>query len=65
MKSRSVTSEMTNARNETSLPTIISKYKLKDIYNADKCGFFYKGLPKKTLHMKDENVVAVNTVKFG
>ena len=33
-ESRSVTPEMMNAWNETSLPTILSRYKLKDIYNA-------------------------------
>ena len=45
---------MTNAWNETSIPTIVSRCKLKDIYNADQFGLFYQGLPKKTLHMKDE-----------
>ena len=39
-ESRSVTPEMTNASNETSLPTILSRYKLKDIYNADESGLF-------------------------
>ena len=53
-KSRSVISEMTNAWNETSLPIILIRYKLKDIYNTDEFGLFYQGLPKKTLHMKDE-----------
>ena len=45
---------MTNAWNETSLPIILIRYKLKDIYNTDEFGLFYQGLPKKTLHMKDE-----------
>ena len=53
-ESRSVTPEMTNAWNKTSLPTILSRYKLKDIYNANGFGLFYQGLPKKTLHMKGE-----------
>ena len=53
-ESRSVTPEMTNAWNETSLPTILSTYKLKDIYNADEFGLFYQELPKKTLHTKNE-----------
>ena len=52
-ESISVTPEMTNAWNETSLPTILSRYKLKDIYNADEFSLFYWGLPKRTLHMKD------------
>ena len=54
MESRSVSTEMTNAQNETSLPTILSRYKLKDIYNVNEFGLFYQGFPKKALHMKDE-----------
>ena len=53
-ESRSVTPETTNTWNERSLPTILSRYKLKDIYSADKFGLFYQGLPKKSLHMKGE-----------
>ena len=53
-ESRSVTPKMTNALNEISLPTILLRYKLKDIYNADELGCFYQGLSKKTLHMKGE-----------
>ena len=45
---------MTSAWNETSLPTILSRYEVKDVYNADEFGLFYRGLPKKTLHMKGE-----------
>ena len=45
---------MTNAWNETSLVTIPSRYKLKDIYNAHNFGIFYQVLPKKTLHMIGE-----------
>ena len=45
---------MTNAWSETSLPKILSRYKLKDIYNANEFSLFYQGLPKKTLHMKGE-----------
>ena len=41
---------MTNALNETSLSTILWRYKLKDIYNATDAefGLFYQGFPKKT-----------------
>ena len=53
-ESKSVTPEMTVAWKETSLPTILSRYGLKDIYNADEFGLFYQGLPKKTLHLKGE-----------
>ena len=34
-ESESVTSEMINAWSETSPPTLLSNYDLKDIYNAD------------------------------
>ena len=51
---RSVTIEIKNAWNETSLLNILSRYKLKDIYNADEFGLFYQRLPKKTLQMKGE-----------
>ena len=45
-ESRLVTPEIRNTLNETSLPTILSRYKLKDIYNADEFELFYQGLPK-------------------
>ena len=45
---------MTNAWNGTSVSTILSRYKLEDIYNTDEFGLFYQGLPKETLHMKGE-----------
>ena len=35
---------VTAAWKETSLPTILSRYELKDIYNADDFGLFYQGL---------------------
>ena len=53
-ESKSVTPEMTAAWKEISLPTILSRYELKDIYNADEFGLFYQRLPKKTLHLKGE-----------
>ena len=53
-ESNSVTPEMTASWYETSLPTILSKYDLRDIYNADEFGLFFQGLPKKTMHMKGE-----------
>ena len=49
-----VTPEMTASWSETYLPTILSKYELKDIYNADEFGFFYQALPDKSLHYKSE-----------
>ena len=56
-EAKSCTSEMTASWDETTLPTIISNYKLEDIFNADEFGFFYQALPKKTLHLKSEKCV--------
>ena len=44
MENHSVTPEMVNAWKETSLPTLLSNYDQKDIYNGDKFGLFYKGM---------------------
>ena len=49
---------------EKSQPTILSRYKLKDLYNADEFGLFYQGLLKKTLHMKNEKCSAGKHSKF-
>ena len=53
-KSKSVTPEMVNAWSETSLPTLLSNYDLKDIYSADEFGLFYQCLPNKTYQLKSE-----------
>ena len=53
-ESNSVTSEMDNAWKETSLPTLLSNYELKDIYNADEFGLFYKFVINKTYQLKSE-----------
>ena len=45
---------MTAPGRETILPTIISRYDSRDIYNADELGLFYKALPTKSMHLKDE-----------
>ena len=49
-ESKSVTPEMTASWKETSLPTILSRFQLKDIYNADEFGLFYLGLLKNLTH---------------
>ena len=51
---KSVTPQMGNAWSETSLPTLLSNYDLKDIYNADEFGLFYWCLPNKTYQLKSE-----------
>ena len=48
------TSEMTASWKETHLPTILSGYELKDIFNADEFGLFYQAMPNKSLHFKGE-----------
>ena len=53
-ESKSVTKEMTRSWSETTLPTILSKYKLENIFNADEFGLFYQCLPDKTYHLKGE-----------
>ena len=46
---------MTASGRETYLPTILSKYELKDFYNSDEFGLFYQVLPDKSLHYKGEH----------
>ena len=53
-ESKSVTKEMTSSWRETTLPTILSNYKLENIFNADEFGLFYQCLPNKTYHLKGE-----------
>ena len=45
---------MTGHWKETHLPTMLSRYKLQDIFNADKFGLFLQALPNKTLELKAE-----------
>ena len=45
---------MVNAWKETSLPTLLSNYELKDIYNADEFGLFYKCVINKTYQLKSQ-----------
>ena len=40
--------------NETTLPTLLSKYDFKDVFNADEIGFFYQCLPNKAYHFKGQ-----------
>ena len=45
---------MTSSWSETTLPTILSNFKLENIFNADEFGLFYQCLPDKTYHLKGE-----------
>ena len=42
-----VTESMTAPWKETVLPTILSNYEPRNIFNADEFGLFYQALPKK------------------
>ena len=53
----SCTTEMVSPWKETSLPTLLSNYDLKDIYNADEFGLFYQMHPEKSLHLKKEQCI--------
>ena len=53
-KSASVTTEMTASWNETTLPTLLSNYKLEDTFNADEFGLFYQRLPSKSYQLSGE-----------
>ena len=37
---------------ETTLPTILVRYQLKYIFNADEFGLFCEALPSKSLHFR-------------
>ena len=50
----SCTAEMTAPWKETTLPTILSKYKLDEIYNADEFGLFFYMQPNKSLNHPSE-----------
>ena len=52
---KSYTEEMVAPWTESYLPTILSRYKLEDIYNADEFGLFYRMLPC-TLNQKNVQV---------
>ena len=43
---------MTAPWEETTLPTILARYDLEDIFNADEFGLFYQALPSKSLHFR-------------
>ena len=49
-----VTEKMTAPWNETTLPTLLSNYKLENVFNADEFGLLYQCLPTKTHHFSRE-----------
>ena len=56
-ESNAYTDEMVAPWEQTTLPTILSKYDLNQIYNADEFGLFYRNQLYKSLHLKNENCV--------
>ena len=56
-ESNACTDEMVATWEQTTLPTILSKYDLKQNYNANKFGLFYRTQPNKFLHLKNENSI--------
>ena len=53
-EAKSVTEEMIAPWLETTLLTILSRYPLRDIFNAYAFGLFYQCVPNKTYHFKNE-----------
>ena len=51
---KDVTEETTDPWKEKTAQTILSNYANFDIYTADEFGLFYKALPKKNFHLKDD-----------
>ena len=43
---------MTAPWEETTLPTLLARYQLKDVFNSDEFGLFYEALPSKSLHFR-------------
>ena len=53
----SCTPEMVSLWKETSLPTLLPNYDLKDIYNTNEFGLFYQMHPEKSLHLEKEQYI--------
>ena len=51
-----VTKEITAPWKETTLPSILTRYQLKDIFNVDKFGLFSEDPPSKSLHFRGKEV---------
>ena len=56
-ESNACTDEMVAPWEQATLPTILFKYDLNQIYNVDEFGLFYCAQPSKSLHLKNENCV--------
>ena len=56
-ESNACTDEMVARWEQTTSPTLLSKYDLNQIYSADEFGLFYRAQPNKSLRLKNENCV--------
>ena len=56
-ESNACTDEIVTPSEQATLPTILSKYHLNQIYNTVEFGLFYRAQPNKSLHLKNENCV--------
>ena len=54
VEAKSVTEEMTPPWLETTLPTILPRYPLENIFNGDEFGLFFQCLPSKTFRFKKD-----------
>ena len=62
-ESKSGKKQMVAPWNETTLPTLLSKYDLKYIFNADEFGLFYQCLPKKNVILKVKHALEERIAK--
>ena len=56
-ESKACTNEMVAPWEQTTLPTILPKYDLNQIYNANEFGLFYRPQPNNSLYLKNENCI--------
>ena len=54
-ESEKVTKEITAPWVETTIPTILARYQLKDIFNADEFSLFYEALPSKSFYFRGKH----------
>ena len=64
-ESEKVTKEMTAPWEETTLPTILARYQVKDIFNADEFGLLFEALPQNLCTFEVSVVQVENTAKCG
>ena len=56
-ESNSTTPEMVSTKKEISLPTLLSNYDLKDVFNAYEFGVFYKCITNKKMPTEIKKVL--------